>query len=257
MDLVANALLAAGASPAMVHAAEEVPPRCVEDFQRHAAALSVNIGTLSAAWLPGMLAAARAAREQSRPWVLDPVAAGATAFRSQACVELVQLGPAVIRGNASEVLALAAAVGAIVEGGLPTTSSKGVDSAHGSADALVAAKALAVASATVVAVSGATDFVTDGRRVLAVNNGVALLQRVTATGCAVSALIAAFLAVLPSKPVDAAAYALSIFGLAAEIAMERGGHAGPGSLRLHLLDALHSLDSDAVLLGSRIAEVKS
>eukprot|EP00850_Spirogloea_muscicola_P018034 SM000161S02416 [mRNA] locus=s161:76993:78211:- [translate_table: standard] len=201
-----------------------------------------------------MLAAARAARRHSRPWVLDPVAAGATAFRSQACVELVQLGPTVIRGNASEVLALAAAAGASAE---VTTSSKGVDSAHGSAEALSAAKALAVAKATVVAVSGATDFVTDGRRVLAINNGVPLLQRVTATGCAVSALIAAFLAVLPSKPVDAAAYALSIFGLAAEIAMERGGHVGPGSLRLHLLDALHSLDSDAVLLGSRILEVES
>lgn len=102
MDLMANVLLAAGASPAMVHALVEIA-----DFTPRCDALCVNIGTLSDGWLPSMRAAAQAAVENCRPWVLDPVAVSASDFRMEACLGLLELKPTVIRGNASEILGLA------------------------------------------------------------------------------------------------------------------------------------------------------
>ena len=104
MDLMANTLLSAGASPAMLHTAEEIP-----EFTPRVAALCLNLGTLSATWLPAMRLAASIAVRSATPWVLDPVAAGATQFRLRACLELAGMGPTVIRGNASEIIALAAA----------------------------------------------------------------------------------------------------------------------------------------------------
>ena len=175
MDLMANTLLSAGASPAMVHSLQEIP-----DFTPHAHALCINVGTLTADWLPAMKKAAEVANQSNKPWVLDPVAAGASGFRLRACLELVVLRPTVIRGNGSEITALSkASVG-------PT---KGVDNTHESTDAVEAAKSLALASGSIVAVSGAVDIVTDGRRVAGAQNGVAMLQQITATGCSVTALI--------------------------------------------------------------------
>ena len=107
MNVMANVLLAAGASPAMVHAEEEAA-----EFAGFTQGLTVNIGTLSAPWVRGMLAAAAVAQRRGLPWVLDPVAAGATAFRRDTATALVALKPGVIRGNASEILALAGASGA-------------------------------------------------------------------------------------------------------------------------------------------------
>ena len=106
MDLMANTLLSAGASPAMLHSIEEIP-----DFTPNAHALCVNVGTLSPNWLPAMKAAAELSSKLGNPWVLDPVAAGASGFRLKACLELVDMKPAVIRGNGSEILALSKASG--------------------------------------------------------------------------------------------------------------------------------------------------
>lgn len=104
MDLMANTLLSAGASPAMLHTLEELP-----EFTPQVHALCVNVGTLSAGWLPAMKLAAELAHKSGKPWVLDPVAAGASSFRLKACLELVELKPTVIRGNGSEIIALAKA----------------------------------------------------------------------------------------------------------------------------------------------------
>lgn len=101
MDLMANVLLSAGASPAMLHTLQEL-----HDFTPNIHALCVNVGTLSADWLPAMKVAAELAVKAVKPWVLDPVAAGASGFRLRACLELVELKPTVIRGNASEIIAL-------------------------------------------------------------------------------------------------------------------------------------------------------
>lgn len=234
MDITANALLAVGASPAMVHATEEV-----EDFAGIAQALVVNIGTLSPAWVEAMVRAAERASAAGKPWVLDPVGAGATPYRTGVAGELLRRRPTVLRGNASEILALG--------GGAART--RGVDSVDASEQALEVARGLAREGGGVVAVTGAVDYVTDGERVLSVSNGHPMMTRITALGCTATALVAAFLVVEPD-PVLAAAQALAVLGLCGEIAARDAE--GPGSLRWRLLDALYRLDEEA-LLGVRIA----
>jgi hydroxyethylthiazole kinase len=236
MEVVANCLLALGASPAMVHAEEEV-----EDFIRVARALVVNIGTLSPPWVASMRRAAARASALGRPWVLDPVGVGATPYRTRTALELIELRPTVIRGNASEVLALAGAAAA------PT---KGVDSTHSADEAVHAAQQLARTTRAVVAVTGAIDRVTDGERWLGVENGDPRMTRVTALGCAASATIGAFLTI-EQDPLLAAAQALALFGLAGERAAALAP--GPGSLRWQIVDQLALLDEEAVLQGARIA----
>jgi len=235
MDVTANALLAVGASPAMVHAEEEV-----EDFVSIASALVVNIGTLSPAWVRGMERAAGRAGERGIPWVLDPVGAGATPYRTGVARDLARRGPTIVRGNASEILAL-------VEEG---RAGKGVDSAHASDEARHAAAHLARELGCVVAVTGALDYVTDGSRLLGVSNGHPMMAKVTALGCTASALAAAF-AATTQDPLRATAYALAVLGLCGEVAAREAE--GPGSLRWRLLDALHGLDEATVLDGVRIS----
>jgi len=234
MNSTANALLALGASPAMVHAAEEV-----QDFVAIARALVINIGTLSPMWIASMKLAATDADSLGKPWVLDPVGAGATPWRTLVAQQLAQIGPTVLRCNASEVLALAA------ENHEPT---RGVDSTVASHAVLDTAQRLAQIYRAVVVVSGAIDYVTDGERVLEVHNGHPMMTRVTGLGCTATALVGAFLAV-QQDALLASAQAMATLGLAGEIAAERSP--GPGSLQVHLLDALYALD-EATLRRVRI-----
>ena len=227
MNFTANALLAAGASPAMVHAVEEV-----EEFVAFSGALVVNIGTLDATFVAGMERAVLAARRSSVPWVLDPVGVGATAYRNGVASRLLAQGPAVVRGNASEIIALA---------GLSGARPKGVDSTAGSEDALAAASSLSSRVGTVVAVTGATDYVVDGDQVAAISGGHPMSQDVTGTGCAVSALVGACLAVAP--PTAAAVAALSLMKSAA--ARAGAGTSGPGTFAVRLLDEIHAVSRGA------------
>ncbi|XP_061368498.1 hydroxyethylthiazole kinase [Gastrolobium bilobum] len=233
MDLMANTLLSAGASPAMVHSLQEIP-----DFTPHARALCINIGTLSPSLLPAMNAAAELCSNLDTPWILDPVALSVSDFRFNACVELLRFKPSVIRGNASEIIALSMA--SLQHTNTNTNTTKGADSVHNSTDAIEAAKLLAQTSGAIVAVSGATDIVTDGNQVVGAHNGVALMQKITASGCSVTALIAAFVAVDKCHALDAAVSALAVFGVAGELGMKMAK--GPASLRMHLIDALYGLD---------------
>jgi len=234
MNNTANALLALGASPAMVHALEEV-----EDFVSISSALVVNIGTLSPTWVTAMQRAAARAGERGIPWVLDPVGAGATAYRTDTARALLALRPTVLRGNASEVLAVAGEEGA----------TKGVDSTAASDAALDAATRLAHRYGCTVVITGAVDLVTDGTRVVRCGNGHPLMTRVTGLGCSVSALTGACVAV-ESDPVHAAAAALVLAGVAGEIAAERAR--GPGSLQVEILDALSALDGAALDVRARV-----
>jgi hydroxyethylthiazole kinase len=236
MEVVANCLLALGASPAMVQAEEEV-----EDFLSIANALVVNIGTLSSGQLAAMRRAGARAAALGRPWVLDPVGAGATPWRTRAAAGLIGLHPTVIRGNASEILALAGAAAG------PT---RGVDSSRGSDEAVDAAAHLARSSGAVVAVTGEIDRITDGEHWRKVSNGDARMTRVTALGCAASAVIGAFLTVEPD-PLEAATQGLATFGLAGERAAARA--AGPGSLRWQIVDELALLEEATVRAGVKIA----
>jgi hydroxyethylthiazole kinase len=173
--------------------------------------------------------------------VLDPVGAGATRYRTQTARELAGRRPTVIRGNASEILAVA--------GGVEGT--RGVDSAHGSDDAVAAARALAGRLGCVVAVTGAVDYVTDGTRTLSISNGHVMMTRVTALGCSATALVGAFLAA-HEDPLFATTAALAVMGLAGEIAARDSE--GPGTFRQRLLDALYAMDQTA-LADVRIEEV--
>lgn len=228
MDLAANALLAVGASPLMAHAREEVAEVVVL-----AGALTVNMGTFSPAWVEAAELAAGTARRLGKPWVLDPVGVGATAFRRDNGRRLAALGPTVVRGNASEIRALAG----IVERG-EGSGGKGVDSADSVESAAEAADTLARRLSCVVAVTGTVDRVTDGRRVATVANGHPLMTRVTALGCSLTAVTGACLAVEPDAFV-AAVHALALVGVAG--AQAAATAAGPGSLRVGYLDWLHGL----------------
>jgi len=234
MDVAANAVLAIGASPAMIHAPEEAA-----DFVAIANALVVNIGTLSTDWVVGMEAAAKAAVRLKRPWTLDPVGVGATRFRDETTRRLLALKPAIVRGNASEIMASARAAGLSEEAVAP----KGVDSAHGTEAARAPAIALARHQPCVVAATGAVDLVTDGERVVELANGSPLMSQVTALGCALSAIVAAFSAVAPDAFLATVA-AVGVYGVVGDIAAERASH--PGSFRVAFLDALDSVSEAEV-----------
>ena len=224
MNSTANSLLAVGASPIMAHWTSEM-----EEMTAIAGALVINIGTLDDQWIEGMLAAGRAAAARGIPIVLDPVGAGATSQRTQAALDIIeQCTPTIIRGNASEIMAL-------VDAGV---KSKGVDSSAASDDALESAKRLASEVGTVVVISGETDYITDGTEVHTVEGGNPIMTSVTGMGCTATALIGAFAAVV-DDPMVAAAAAMAVMSLAGERAAESSR--GNGSMQVNFLDELYNL----------------
>jgi hydroxyethylthiazole kinase len=229
MNTTANALLALGASPVMAHAEEEV-----EEMAGMAGALVLNIGTLSSRWIDAMFRAAGAARQKQVPIVLDPVGAGATRLRTETARRLLsECRPSVVRGNASEILAL----------GGSKARARGVDSLHTVDEARHVAQELAGQFALTVAVTGPEDFVTDGARAARVRNGHPLMSRLTGTGCAATAIIGAFCAVEP-EGFAAALAGLVVFGIAGELAAR--GRPRPGTYQVQLLDALDEVNADHV-----------
>lgn len=235
MNYTANALLAAGASPVMAHAANEV-----EEMVSFAGALILNIGTLSETWIASMLKAGRKASALNTPIVLDPVGSGATRMRTAAAKTIIaETNVTIVRGNASEILSLHD----------EDSQSKGVDSLHTVEEAQESAMLLAKELGATLAITGPTDFITDGTRVVTVDNGHPLMPMVTGTGCTATALIGAFAAV-DLDPVSATATALSFFGLAGERAGQRAK--GPGTFMAELLDELYLLSTDDIIAGCRI-----
>lgn len=155
---------------------------------------------------------------------------------------LARLQPNVIRGNGSEIITLAEQT--------PAGQGRGVDSLHGSKIALDGARHLAVDIDAVVAITGAVDYVTNGRQVVAIENGHPLMARVTGLGCSATAVIGAFLAV-EQDTFAATVAALAVFGVAGEIAAERSP--GPGSLQVMLLDTLYALDEATLSAKLRVS----
>lgn len=240
----ANALLAAGASPVMAHAHEEIA-----DMVGIAQALVLNMGTLDPYWVESMKRALAAAHARGIPSVLDPVGAGATRYRGQAIEQLLDVAPpGVIRANGSEIMSVAG----------EDTRTRGVDSSASGDQAVSAARALAQRIGGVVCISGATDHVLDVRgRWARLRNGHAWMTRVTGMGCSASALVGAFCAVQPDR-FRATTAAMAYFGVAGELAVERVQKQGQGvgSLQVALLDALQLLDEQTFV--TRLAlEVES
>lgn len=243
MQTVANVQLAIGASPAMAHALEEA-----SELAALASALTVNIGTLETAWVTAMAEAATTANSLGTPWVFDPVAVGASRFRQTAARRLVAIGPTVIRGNASEIIALHAAVCR-----RPLTAGdqrgRGVDATAATGQAVDAARQLAHTTGAVVAVTGAHDLVCSHDRIATVANGDALMPRVTALGCALTGVVGAFLGA-GAAAFDGTLAALAYYGLAGERAATRAQ--GPGSFAVAFLDELTAIDGPRLDRHARI-----
>ncbi|MGH3007888.1 MAG: hydroxyethylthiazole kinase [Gaiellaceae bacterium] len=238
MNETANATLAVGALPVMAHAPQEV-----EEMVGLAAALVINIGTLSDHWIEAMLLAGRAASERGIPVVLDPVGAGATTYRTETAKRILdEVKVTVLRGNQGEVATL---VGAEAE-------VRGVESMSTGLEPAALARSAAKHLGVVASVTGPIDNVSDGERGIAIANGHALLATVTGTGCISSTITGCFLAAKPGDPLAAAAEALVALGVAGEDAA--AGAEGPGTFHARLYDALAALDPNTIDGRAKITE---
>lgn len=235
VNFTANALLAVGAAPAMVDIPEESGI-----FAGVAGGLLVNLGTPHAEQRAAIEAAVAAAGEAGTPWLLDPVAIGVLPVRTELAHRLRERRPTVVRGNASEILALAGA----------GAGGRGVDALDEVDAAATVATELATSSGAVVAVSGPVDLVTDGTRSARIANGDVLLTKVTGGGCALGAVIAAFAAV-EDDPFVATVAAVTTYTVAAELAAEHA--AGPGSFAVGFLDALSAVSGDDLRARARLS----
>ena len=237
-QITANLLLSVGAAPVMLTRGDE----CADLLQACANALLVNVGTLSGTQAETMETAVRVAGECSIPWVLDPVAVGLLNFRTGVAHKLLEINPpALIRGNGSEIAALAGVTGAL---------ARGPESAQSSDAALEAARVLALQTGAAVLVTGETDYATDGKTTISCTNGHILMTRVTGVGCAMGALAAACTASAGS-PLEAAAATAAILGVAGEQAAARCQ--APGSFATALLDELFTLTPDSLASSARLS----
>jgi hydroxyethylthiazole kinase len=219
-NFTANALLAAGAVPSMTLSADEIGA-----FVARSGALLVNLGTFDRERRKATERAVEVARHDNIPWVLDPVFVERAPPRAVFANILIARGPSVVRLNRAEFVALA--------GGEPTKS---------------ALAAYAHENALTIGLSGETDMVTDGERIATIGNGHPLMAKITAMGCAASALVAACLAVEPDAW-RATAAALTIVGVAGEMAAAKSE--GPGSFAVAIIDALHNLDGPTLIAHAR------
>jgi len=234
----ANITLSIGAAPVMAEASEEV-----EEMVAMADALVLNIGTLSRLQVESMLTAGRKSNALGIPVILDPVGAGATRMRTDSAKLLLdKLKISVLKGNAGEISVLAGEKGKV----------RGVDSHSVSGDTISIAKEFARKTGVIVAISGVTDIVSDGTRVLLIDNGHEMMGRLSGTGCMAASLIGAFVAVSSDYLISTAA-ALAAFGIAGE----RGAAItnGPYSFRTALIDEVSALCPDDLIQKSRVRTV--
>lgn len=240
----ANILLAAGGSPTMAHDIREV-----EEAVAGVQALVLNLGAIGD--VEAMLLAGKRANQLGIPVVLDPVAAGVTSLRREACRRLLaELRFTVIRGNASEIRALA--LGA--EGG------SGVDVSAGDAvteenlsRGVELCRRLAESTGAVTALSGQVDILSDGTQTVLIRGGVPTMSRVTGSGCMLTALLGAFCGANPERTLAAAAAAVAAMDLAGERAEARRLQNGTGNatFRTDLIDAVFNLTEDELREGVR------
>lgn len=239
-NFTANGLLSLGASPAMSEAPEEAM-----DMLTYANALLINIGTLTKAREIDILKIAKTANRIGTPIVFDPVAVGASQYRKDFCATfLKEIDVAVIKGNASEVLALMDA----------DTTMKGTDSDQ-DLDAITIAKNAYNQFDTAIAITGETDIVIQDNEIYKLSNGSPLLAKVTGAGCLLGAVIASFLDQDKKVTIDMLIDAISIYNIASEQAEKNSKNNGPGSFMIELLNALYHIQYDDYLTLSNRQEV--
>ena len=231
----ANITISAGAAPVMADAPEEV---C--EMVMYAGALVLNIGTLNRGQIESMILAGGMANDRHIPVILDPVGAGATRFRTDSAQRLLdELKITILKGNAGEVGVLAGAEGKV----------KGVDSHGVTGDVVKIAQNFARDAGITVVVSGITDIVTDGQRILLVDNGHPMMGSISGTGCMAASVTGAFAAV-SDDPVIASAAALAAFGIAGEKAAS--GARGPYTFKVALFDEMAALKPEDIASGAKI-----
>lgn len=241
---VANILLACGGSPIMSDEVEDV-----EDITSICNGLNINIGTLHKSSIEGMLHVGKKANDLHHPILLDPVGAGASKFRTETALRLMQeLNLAVIRGNISEIKTLA----------LGSGTTKGVDADVSDAvteenleQAIEFVKAFSKKTGTIIAVTGRIDLVTDGNRCYVIRNGRPEMGKITGTGCQLSGMMTAFITANPDEMLEAAAAAVCAMGLAGEIGwsrMQTGD--GNATYRNRIIDAIYNMTGDILEKGA-------
>lgn len=242
---VANVLLACGGSPIMSDDREEV-----EEITSVCGGLNINIGTLNQNTIPSMYLAGKKANERKHPVILDPVGAGASALRTGTALGLMEkVSFTVIRGNISEIKTLAFGSG----------STKGVDADV--ADAVTEetldgsvefVKNFAIKAGCIIAVTGAIDLVSDGKKCWVIRNGRPEMGKITGTGCQLSGLVAAYVTANPGNEAEAAAAAVCLMGLAGEIGWKhRNPEDGNATYRNRIIDAVANMDKAALEEGAK------
>lgn len=235
----ANIALQLGALPVMADAVEEV-----EEMVSLAGALVLNIGTLNKRIVDSMLKAAKKANELSIPVILDPVGCGATSYRTQTTLRLLEeVRVTVLKGNAGEIGTIAGLEAEV----------RGVESGNVTGDLVQAGQKLAARLGAVVVVTGATDLILSPSGAATVSNGHPFLGRITGTGCMAATAVAAFSAVA-EDPFAASVSALACFGVAAELAAY-SNPSGPLSFKTAFLDAIAALQPDQVTNLAKIAYI--
>lgn len=235
MNDSANIILAVGALPIMAHAQEEVG-----EMVKAAGALVLNIGTLTPEQIESMIIAGRVANSLKIPVILDPVGAGATNLRTESALRLQEkIKINIVRGNFAEISILDGLKGNI----------KGVESIGTEKNSVEIACSLARKYNQVAIITGKQDVVTDGKRVVEIDNGSPMLRTITATGCMATSLIASFAAV-DEDYLLASTGALVCFGLAGERAAVKAQ--GPGSFKVNLFDEIYNLNEKIIGEGLKV-----
>ncbi|MBR0260901.1 MAG: hydroxyethylthiazole kinase [Selenomonadaceae bacterium] len=238
-DFVANAQLAVGGSAAMLYLADEC-----ESIAKIAPAFYINMGTAMPFYAETLPRTAKALTANNTPWVLDPVGIGLSSLRTDILKQLKIFKPTIIRGNASEIIALAKLWDLIEDsGGLV----HGVESTEKVSSAKPAALALAKFTGNAVAVSGEEDFITDGKEEILCAGGSELFTKITGSGCALGGVMAIYLAV--ATPFIAALTATTMFNLAGTKAAEFDA---PASFKVNFLDNLYKLTAEEVAGNFRV-----
>ena len=235
INFVANAQLAIGGSAAMVYLPDEG-----EFLAQVGGATYINVGTLLPIYEETLPHVAKVLYENKKPWVLDPVAVGIGSLRTKLLKQFKAYKPTIIRGNASEIIALAGLWE--LDGGTEKSNVRGVDSTDSVNAARAAAVELAKWTGGAVAVSGETDLITDGSQVVISYGGSHFMEKITGAGCSLGGVVAVY--ATATTPFIAALTASAVYNLAGKRAEENV--VGPGSFQVQFLDELYKATAEDI-----------
>lgn len=240
----ANITLSIGASPIMADDIEEV-----QSIVGISSALVLNIGTLNRRIIAAMITAGKKANEQNIPVILDPVGVGASELRNETVRNMLeQIKFSVIRGNISEIRFIA---------GLHATANgvdaSEVDSGNDVQTVIEVAKAAANKHGCMIAVTGATDIISNGESTICIENGHKMLSAITGTGCMCTSLIGSFCSIT-SDYFTAAISGILCMGIAGEVAFHQADHKGNGSYRIAVMDEISKLNAETIYREAKVYE---